>query len=350
MRTLRHLAAGAVCAALLLAGCGEPEEPGVIRVSGHVEATDVRLAVALGGRLERFDLALGDRVESGQEVARLDATQLARALDAARADRELAEAELRLLLAGFRREDVAQATAQVERAEVEVAAAERDLERFRGLYESGSGTEKQVDDARTRRDAAAKSLEAAREQLLKLSRGFRSEEIDAARARVRAAEARIAQAEARLADATVVAPRSGVVTEKLVEAGEVVAPGSALAVVDDLSEVKLVAYLGEPALGKVRLGQEAEVVTDGGERRTGRLVYVSDRAEFTPKNVQTHDERVKLVYEIKIALDNADGVFKPGMPAEATFRSAGAPPEPSKPPEASGAGGEPEGRAEGGER
>jgi HlyD family secretion protein len=94
-------------------------------------------------------------------------------------------------------------------------------------------------------------------------------------------------------------------------------------VVTDLADARLVAYVGEPDLGRIRLGQEVEVTTDGGERRTGRLTWISPRAEFTPKNVQTRDERVKLVYKVKVALPNDDGLFKPGMPAEAILRTQG---------------------------
>jgi HlyD family secretion protein len=87
--------------------------------------------------------------------------------------------------------------------------------------------------------------------------------------------------------------------------------------VTDLASAWLNAYVGEPDLARLGLGQEAEVVTDDGQSRKGKVSFVASRAEFTPKNVQTRDERVKLVYRIKVALDNGDGLFKPGMPATA---------------------------------
>ncbi len=314
--------------AVLLAGCQPDEDPTLILASGHVEATDVRVSAKLGGTLEWFVLEEGDRLEVGQEVARFETVDQELALAAARAELAGADAGLRLLVAGFRDEDVAAAAAQVARAEVERDAAERDLKRAKGLLESGSGTEKSRDDALSRRDGAARALDAAREQQRKLEAGFRGEEIDAARARRAAVEAKIAQIEQRIRDATVVSPAAGVVTAKLVEKGEILPPGTALAVVTDLADAELVAYVGEADLGRVRLGQEAVVVTDDGQRREGQLTWINPRAEFTPKNVQTRDERVKLVYKIKIALDNADGLYKPGMPAEAHLRAAGAaPPE-----------------------
>ena len=123
-------------------------------------------------------------------------------------------------------------------------------------------------------------------------------------------------------DATVLAPRAGLVTSRLVEPGEILAPGAVLVVVTDLADAWLTAYLGERDLGRIRLGQEAQVVTDDGQSRTGKVTFIASQAEFTPKNVQTAEEREKLVYRVKIALPNGDGLFKPGMPATARLAAA----------------------------
>jgi HlyD family secretion protein len=117
-------------------------------------------------------------------------------------------------------------------------------------------------------------------------------------------------------------PVDGVVTEKLAEHGELLTRGAGLVVISELARPWLTVYLPEPDLGRIRLGQDAEVVTDSGQQRTGRVTFVSPQAEFTPKNVQTPDERAKLVYKVKVGLENADGLFKPGMPAEARLRPA----------------------------
>jgi HlyD family secretion protein len=309
----------------LLAGCGGGRDPSLIAVSGHVEATEVRISAKVGGTLQRFELREGDAVQRGRLLARIDPVDLELALAATRAERDQAEADLRLRLAGTREEEIAEAGAQVTQVQSDLEGAEKDLERMQGLFESGSGTAKARDDARTRRDMAAARLEAARERLRRLRAGSRREEIDAARARLRTAEARIAQLEQEIEDATVESPLDGVITEKLVEQGEVLAPGTPLAVVTDLGDAWLTAYVAEPDLARIRLGQEAEVRTDDGQVRRGRITYISPRAEFTPKNVQTRDERVKLVFKIKIGLDNADGLFKPGMPAEARMHAAQGP-------------------------
>jgi HlyD family secretion protein len=127
----------------------------------------------------------------------------------------------------------------------------------------------------------------------------------------------VAQLVQQIEDAVIVSPVSGVVTEKIAEAGELLQSGAPLNEVTNLNDAWLNVYLPEADLGRIRIGQDAEVSTDSGQKRAGKVSFVASQAEFTPKNVQTRDERVKLVFKIKISLDNADGVFKPGMPAEA---------------------------------
>jgi len=306
-----------------LAACGrDPKDPSLLTASGHVEATDVRLATKVAGRLQDFGLQEGDTVKPGQEIAHIDTTDVGLALAQARAERQQAAAELQLRLAGSRKEDVGAGAAQVSQAEADLAGAQKDLDRMQGLLDRGSGTPKARDDARTRRDVAAARLRGAREGLARLKNGSRPEEIEAARARVAVSDARIAQLDQQRTDATIVSPTAGVVTEKIAEAGELLQAGSPLCVVTDLADAWLTVYIGGPDLGRIRIGQEAEVVTDDGQARKGHITFVASKAEFTPRNVQTRDERVKLVYKVKVGLDNRDGLFKPGMPAEARFHVA----------------------------
>ena len=320
---MKRSAAVVLGTALLAIACGPGDDDGRILASGHVEATEVLISAKVGGTLEHLGIDEGSTVETGQEIARIDTVDTLLALESAKAERALAQAELRLRLAGTRKEDILEAKAQLVRAEADLAGAQRDLERMEGLLSVGSGTTKSRDDARTRHDVAAASVEAARERVRRMEAGFRDEEKDAARARNQAAEAGIARLEQQIEDAVVRSPVDGVVTQKLAERGELMAPGAGLVEVTDLASAWLNAYIPEPDLGRIRLGQDAEVVTDDGQTRTGRVSFIASRAEFTPKNVQTRDERVKLVFRIKIALDNDDGLFKPGMPAEALLQPAG---------------------------
>ena len=318
----------------LVAGCSDPPPSDTLRASGHVEATETRLAPDAGGRILTFTLKEGDRVEAGREILTLDRRDVELAIDRARADRAQADASLRLVLAGARAEDVRQAESQVTAAEADVsasraelAAAEQDLERFEALLTTNSGSRKQRDDAATRRDvardrlAAAESrVRAAEQTVARLEAGARREEIEVARARVAAADAQIATLEKSLSDTTFRSPVTGVVTEKLVEAGEVIAPRTPIAVVANLDEAWADVFVPEPMVPRLKLGQEARIFTDaGGPPIVGTVTYVSPKAEFTPRNVQTADERSKLVYRIRISVDNKAGVLKQGMPVEAVL-------------------------------
>jgi HlyD family secretion protein len=312
-----RLALAIVLILLAATGCRGRVDTGSIVASGHVEATEVRVSTKVPGTLAAFPLEEGDRVAVGDELARIDTIDLRLALDGARAEAARAAAELRLVRAGPRVEEIAAARAQVERYRAELDGAEIDLRRMQELLDRGSGTEKARDDARTRRDVARARLAEGEEVLRRLEAGSRAEEIDQAAAREAQAQATVAQLEQQISDATITSPVAGVVTEALVEEGETVLALARLLVVTDLSDAWLTVFLPEPDLGRIRLGQPADVETDGGEKRTGGVAYVASFAEFTPRNVQTRDERVKLVYRIKIRLDNADGLFKPGMPATA---------------------------------
>ncbi|HYU36265.1 MAG TPA: HlyD family efflux transporter periplasmic adaptor subunit [Thermoanaerobaculia bacterium] len=316
MRTLQHVFL--VVLLLAPAACGkDKEDPNRLAASGHVEATDVRISTKIGGRLESLPIQEGDAVAAGQLLGKVETVDIELAIAQGRAERAAAQAELNLRVAGPSREDIAQAQAGVDRAQADLTGAQKDLERMQGLLDRGSGTTKARDDARTRRDVAAATLQGQREALRRLKVGTRREEVDASRARVTAGDAGIAQLEQKLRDATITSPLAGVVTEKLAEPGELLQAGSPLCVVTDLAHAWVTAYVPGPDLARLRMGQPATVVTDDGQTRQGRITFIASEAEFTPKNVQTRDERVKLVYEIKISLDNRDGLFKPGMPAEA---------------------------------
>ena len=306
------------------AACVTRGDSSQIVASGHVEATQVRVSTKVAGRLASLSVAEGDTVKAGQELARIEDVDLRLSLQQVKAQRDQAAAELALRLAGARKEDVAELEAQTAGVAVDLADAGRDLERMQTLLDQGSGTIKARDDAQARRDMAAARLAAHREALARLRAGTRQEEKDASRARLSAAEAQIAQLEQQIRDTVITSPVQGVVTEKIAEAGELLQPGAPLNEVTNLGDAWLTVYVAETDLGRIKFGQPAEVLTDGGQKRKGKVSFVASQAEFTPKNVQTRDERVKLVFKVKIALDNADGIFKPGMPAEARLQAADA--------------------------
>jgi HlyD family secretion protein len=329
----------AILVLLVVAGaasCGRGESGGPPRASGYVEATEVRVAPEVGGRVTEVAVEEGDRVAVGALIARLDTADLQLTLARAEADRDHAAAQLRLLQAGARAEDIRQARAQADSAEADVRAAESeqlsaaaDLQRFEALLASNAGSRKQRDDAVTRKGVADARVTAARERaraaaetLARLRAGARPEEIAAARARLAAAEAQVASLRKTIADAVLTSPVAGVVTAKTVRAGEIVARGTPIVTVTDLDAAWANVYVDEPVVPTLRLGQKATLVTDAGQRLEGTITFISPRAEFTPRNVQTAAERSKLVYRIKVTVDNREGILKPGMPVEAEIPGA----------------------------
>jgi HlyD family secretion protein len=272
------------------AGCEREADPNSVRASGYVEATDVRVAAEVPGRVMELRVAEGDRVETGQVIARLDTADAELAIRRTEAERQQAQAQLALLEAGARPEEIRQADAQVqaaaadvEAAKSEVVSAERDLERFEALLEANSGSRKQRDDAATRLEvanarvrAAAEAQQAAREVAARLRAGARRQELAAARARVTAVDAQLAALRKTVADATVTAPIAGVVTEKLAEQGEILPARAPLVVLTDLDHAWANVYVEEPVVPRLRLGQAASLTTDaGGPAVAGTITFIS---------------------------------------------------------------------------
>ena len=327
----------AVASVLFLAACRQAGEAPATRASGYVEATEVRVAPEVGGRLLEVKVAEGDRVAAGDVIARIDTSDAQLALRRAQADRDQAQAQLALLRAGSRAEDVRQAQAQLQGAQADVKAAQADadsaaadVQRFENLLRANAGSVKQRDDAVTRRDVAQARLrgaqdraQAAADALARVRAGARPQEIDAARARLASVDAQIATVQKTLADAVVTAPAGGIVTSKILHTGEMVAPRSPIVVVTDLDHAWANVYVDERLVPQLRIGQAATLITDAGQRLAGTITFISPKAEFTPRNVQTAEERSKLVYRIKVTADNRQGLLKPGMPVEADLAGTG---------------------------
>lgn len=329
---------GIVLVLTALGACRRAPEVSVLQASGYIEGTDVHLASKVAGRVASVNVVEGQRVGAGDVVVALDTTETDLALSKARADLTEAEAQWRLLKAGSRLEDIKQAEAQAAAAtadeaaaSAEAIAARQDAARFEQLLNANAGSRKEYDDAVARRDQATAALKATTDKRTaavavvdRLKAGSRPEEVEAAHARVEAASAQIATLEHDRAEATIVAPLSSVVSSRLVEPGELVAPRSPLIVLLDLDHVWANAYVEEPVVPKLHIDDPATVITDAGERAAGRVSFIASEAEFTPRNVQTADERAKLVYRVKVAVDNSHGLFKPGVPVEVQFSQAAA--------------------------
>ena len=226
---------------------------------------------------------------------------------------------------------VAAAQAQVDIAKAGVAAAEAALEQSQAApvttQDQVSLAEVGITAASAQVEVAAGQLAQAEAQLARLKAGATEQEIAMLQAQVAQAEAALAAAESALLtldiqieQTTLTAPVSGVVVERLLQLGELAAPGAPLFTVANLDEVTLTVYVPEAELGQVALGQTVEVTVDAyDEVFMGEVSHIASQAEFTPKNVQTQEERVHMVFAVKIRLVNPEHLLKPGMPADAVF-------------------------------
>ncbi len=315
---MRMYIIGLTAGLFMLAGCKKPASS-VLEASGTIEVTEVHVASQVPGQLEALRVDEGMDVKQGDTLAVVDHRLLMHQLRQAEAAVHAAEARLRLLRAGARKEDLAIAQAQVEQARVRKEQAARDLARLEVLFQQQSATEKQVEDARLALKLAEAQLRVAEETLDKLRTGARTEEIEAAEAALRQAEATRDYVKQQLVYAYIKAPMTGTVTRKVAEEGALVGQGTPVVILARLDEAYLRIYLSEKDLGRIHLGQEVEVFVDSYPDRPlkGTISFISPEAEFTPKNVQTREERVKLVYEVKITIPNPEGILKPGMYADA---------------------------------
>jgi HlyD family secretion protein len=286
--------------------------------SGTVEATEAHLGFATPGRLDSVAVREGDPVRAGEEIAALDLAETEARLDQARAQVAAAQAQLLELERGSRPEEVAQARSAMEAARDRLADAERDLERTARLKEGGAVSQETHDKALLGRDVARSQFAQAEEQWKLVRDGPRPERIAAARAQLAQARAAARALEAALANMTVRSAFDGVVTVRHREPGEVVPAGSPVLTVMNRDDRWVKIYVPETRIGAVRLGLEAEITTDTfpGKTYGGTVSFIASEAEFTPKTVQTSEERVKLVYAVKVTVAGDPSFdLKPGMPA-----------------------------------
>jgi HlyD family secretion protein len=254
-------------------------------------------------------------------VLTLDTRDTQLAIDRAKAEQAAAAAQLRLVQAGARVEDIRQAQSQIETARAEVAAgraelqaATQDLERFETLLKNNSGSRKQRDDAATRRDVARdrvtqseSRVKTAEETLAKLRAGARPEKSTPPARAWTSSRAQIASLEKGLTDATLHRRSAARHRKARRESAKMIAPRAPALVVVDLDHAWADVFVPEPTVPQIKIGQPATVFTDaGGAGSTGTISYISPKAEFTPRNVQTAEERSKLVYRVRINVDNKE--------------------------------------------
>jgi membrane fusion protein YbhG len=289
-----------------------------IRGSGIIEVTQVDVSFEIPGRVAERYADEGSLLDVGEPVARLDDREYRLQVERARAAHAAADARYHLLVKGPRDQEIDQALSALEAAESDLELRRNEHQRVDRLFQRGIVSRDEMDRSDTALATATAARDRAQSQLDLLREGSRTEEIEEGRARLHQAQAELELAELNLARCQVFAPLSGRVLSKSREAGEMVQPGTPIVTIGDLSKPWVNLYVGERDLGKIHLGMKASVTVDSypDQPFEGTVTFISERAEFTPKNIQTPDERVKLVYRVKIEVKTRDQALKPGMPAD----------------------------------
>ena len=300
---------------------GDPADAPLF-ASGTIEATDADLGFLVPGRVASIAAAEGDRVTPGTELARLDTRELDASVQAARAQVAAAEARERELISGARPQEIASAQAALAASLERSASVSRDADRARMLHDGGAISRQAAQNAETALEVATAEVEQARQRLDLVREGPRAETLQAQRSVVDQARAQLALVEASRSNAVITAPFAGVVTIRHREPGESVTPGTPVLTLLDPDDRWVRIYVRENAIGRVSLGARAEIRSDTWPDRSyeGEVVFIGSEAEFTPRNVQTTEERTKLVYPVKVRITgDPDFELKPGVPADVTL-------------------------------
>jgi HlyD family secretion protein len=296
-----------------------------IVASGTVEATQAELGFQVSGRLERLTVREGDQVTTGSRLASLEQSELLAQRDVARAQVAAAQAGLSELLAGSRREEIAHARAVLAVATERRDYAQRDVERLAPLAEQSLVSRQAFDQQRTQLSVSQSEVAKAKEELQILETGPRSERIAAQRAALAQAQATAGRIDAMLAQTELTAPFSGTITVRHREPGEALSPGTPVLTIRNFDDRWVRVYIPGDEVGNLALGQSASITSDAdpAKRYTGAISYIASVAEFTPRNVQSTKDRVKLVYEVRVRVAGDTNVdLKPGLPADVRFQNA----------------------------
>jgi HlyD family secretion protein len=275
--------------------------------SGTIECDEVHVASRYGGRVERVFAREGDTLTNGQLIAELDAPEL-------RAQRAEAAATLADLEAGARQEELAAAKSEWESARAELELAQNEAKRALELFRAATISEIERDRAISRATALEKTVAAAKSRHELLKAGTRPERIEQARATLR-------RIDTQITELRVLAPANSVLEVLSAKAGDVVAANREVATLILPQHLWVRVYVAQPQLGNLKVGQELQVRADAvpGKMFRGEIEQINRSAEFTPRNVQTTEERVKRVFAVKVRLNNDGGELRPGMTGDVVF-------------------------------
>ncbi|MCX8617237.1 secretion protein HlyD [Gilliamella sp. B2923] len=302
------------------------KSPSSLVLYGNVDIRTVNSSFRVSGRLMQLNYEEGDPIKQGDLLAKLDAKPYQNAVNQAKANLMVKQAQLDLMINGYRKEEVAQAAAQVLQYQASYDYAENNYQRMAKLIKSSSISKDQFDNSLTLRDQAKANLQTAKQKLEKLTNGYRKEEIESAQATVQAAQAELAQAELNLSDTELYAPSQGTILTRAVESGTMLTAGSPIYAISLDRPVWVRAYIDEINLHQAIPGRKVYVFTDSQPDKpyVGQIGFVSPTAEFTPKTVETPVLRTDLVYRLRIQINEtgqgqADDMLRQGMPVTIKF-------------------------------
>jgi len=309
----------AISLLFVLSSCGNGDNDSFIEESGNIETTNIILSSQASGQIEEVYFDEGDEVKEGDTLLIIDHELQLIKLKQAIAGKNAAKAKLDLAISGARTEDILVSEEQFKQAKLNFELSKADFNRMKNLFDEQAITQKQFDDVETKFNIAESQLNSAKGNLKKIRNFSRPEEITQIEANYQNATANVELIKKQISDSKIIAPINAFVVERYIEIGETVNHGSSVFKLADLSIVELVVYINEENLGKIKLGQSVKIKTDSFKNKEypGEVVFISPEAEFTPKNIQTKDERTKLVFAVKIEVPNPEFELKAGMPADA---------------------------------
>lgn len=304
--------------AALLSACSSGDSDQAIAASGFLEAHTYRIVNLAEGRVDSVEVSAGDEVAQGQTLVQLSLPNLEAQREAAAAAVAQAEAELDRLESAPTEAEVEGLTAELEAAQVDLLEAETQLELLEDAYEPGQPPERQRVPVQTAVDLAQATVDLAQARLDQAQAGTRAEELHVAQAALDEARAVLEMVELQLEYSDGASPVDGVVQQVGLRAGEVVAPGALIATVADTRQLYIVVYLDQEQVARIGLGDEAELSVDAypDEVFQGQVTWIAEEAQFTPSTVQTEEERISLVFAVRIEISNSDGRLIAGLPAD----------------------------------